>query len=131
MRLLHFPHLGRHSVPRGSEAARSKRPFLSPDFTLFQGEIEFGSGPTMPGGKQDRPTWLRYSGMGLEFAAAVAGFVLIGYWIGRHYGNETRGVLIGAVLGLIGGGYNFIRSALQLTREMEQRAKKSKGDDES
>ncbi|UCF33297.1 MAG: AtpZ/AtpI family protein [Phycisphaerales bacterium] len=69
--------------------------------------------------------------MGIEFAAAVAGFVLIGYWIGLHYGNKTRGVLIGAILGLIGGGYNFIRSALQLTREMEQETKKSRGDDES
>ncbi len=67
----------------------------------------------MPGNKRDRPTWIRHSGMGLEFTAAGVGFTLIGYWIDRHYGCEPKGVLIGAGLGIVGGGYNFIRESLQ------------------
>ncbi len=54
----------------------------------------------------------RLAGVGFELAAAVAGFVLVGYWIGKHFGRADLGVLIGAVLGLIGGMYNLIRATL-------------------
>jgi F0F1-type ATP synthase assembly protein I len=83
--------------------------------------------PAMPGGDKDRPKWLRFSSMGFEFAAALTGFTLVGYWIGYHCGHKTGGVLIGALLGIIGGGYNFIRSALQLSREVREREEASKG----
>lgn len=52
----------------------------------------------------------RLGGLGFEFAAAVAGFSLLGYWIGRHYENPQLGLLIGAILGIIGGMYNLIRA---------------------
>ena len=55
--------------------------------------------------------------MGFEFAAAVIGFVLVGYWIDRKYGCQPKGVLIGAELGILGGGYNLIRTALQASRQ--------------
>jgi len=71
----------------------------------------------MAGKKRKRPSWIRFSGMGVEFASAVGGFTLVGYWIGNHYGKGARGVLIGAVLGIIGGGYNLIREGLQATKE--------------
>lgn len=58
--------------------------------------------------------------MGFDFAGAVGGFVFFGYWIGRHYGSERWGVLIGAVLGLVGGMYNLIRQALRASREMDE-----------
>jgi F0F1-type ATP synthase assembly protein I len=59
----------------------------------------------------DRTSGLRLAGVGMEFAAAVAGLSLAGYWIDRHYGSEPWGVLAGAALGLIGGTYNLIRQA--------------------
>ena len=65
------------------------------------------------------PFWVRFSGIGLEFAAAVAGFTLIGYWIDGHYQSSPKGVLIGAALGIIGGGYNLIRESLAASREAQ------------
>ncbi len=59
---------------------------------------------------------LRFAGMGLELGGAVIGFTLVGYWVDYHYGTEPRGLLTGAVLGVIGGFYNFIRQAIQLSK---------------
>ena len=58
--------------------------------------------------------------MGVEFSAAVIGFTLVGYWIGRYYGASRWGVLIGAVLGIVGGGYNLIRQSFAATKEAEE-----------
>jgi F0F1-type ATP synthase assembly protein I len=66
----------------------------------------------MAKGDEDRPSWLRFSGIGIEFAAAVAGFTLVGWWVDRHWNCGPWGLLIGAVLGLAGGMYNMIREAL-------------------
>lgn len=63
------------------------------------------------------PGWVRHSGVGLELAAAVAGFTLAGYWIDRHYGSQPWGTIIGVVLGLIGGLYNLVKQSLQAARE--------------
>lgn len=60
----------------------------------------------------DRTSGLRLAGVGLEFAAAVAGLSLLGYWIDRHFGTSPWALLIGAGIGLIGGTYNLIRDAL-------------------
>ena len=64
-----------------------------------------------------RPGWIRFSGVGLEFAGAVAGFALVGYWVDRHYACSPWGVLIGSILGLVGGMYNLIRESLMAARE--------------
>jgi len=60
----------------------------------------------------DRPSWLRFSGIGVEFAAAVAGFSVVGWWVDRHWNTKPWGLVIGAVLGLTGGMYNLIRESL-------------------
>lgn len=52
-------------------------------------------------------------GIGFDFAGAFVGFVFVGFWIGRYYGSEKWGVVVGAVLGLIGGFYNLLRQALR------------------
>lgn len=72
---------------------------------------------------RNSPNWLRWSGIGFEFAAAVAGFTFLGYWIDQRYDSGPKGVLFGAILGLIGGTYNLIRSSLIATREAEREAK--------
>ena len=67
----------------------------------------------MPEQNRDRKTWIRYSGVGIEFAAAVGGFALLGYWIDRHYGSKPWGLLICLFLGLTGGTYNLIRESMK------------------
>ena len=56
------------------------------------------------------------AGLGFELVAAIVGLAFVGYWIDRHYATQPWGVVIGSVLGIIGGLYNFIRSA---TRAVE------------
>ena len=70
----------------------------------------------MPDNKRDRPSWVRYSSVGIEFAAVVAGFAAVGYWIDLKFESAPWGVVIGAVLGLVGGTYNLIRESLAAFR---------------
>ncbi len=58
---------------------------------------------------------------------ALVGFVLVGYWIDRRYDSAPKGVLIGAALGIIGGGYNMLRTALKVSRQVN-REEKEDGD---
>ncbi|HEX7183774.1 MAG TPA: AtpZ/AtpI family protein [Thermoanaerobaculia bacterium] len=66
---------------------------------------------------KQRASWVRLSGIGFELVAAVAGFTLIGYWWDRHFQTEPWGLLVGALLGLVGGMYNLIRQSLLASRE--------------
>ncbi|MBN1511858.1 MAG: AtpZ/AtpI family protein [Phycisphaerae bacterium] len=61
------------------------------------------------------PSTSRSLNMGFELAAALAGFCLLGYWIDVRYDTAPWGLLICACLGLIGGMYNLIRTALAVT----------------
>lgn len=76
----------------------------------------------MPGKPKFRG--MRSAGLGIEFAAAVAGLTLLGYWIDRRYATEPWGLLIGAALGLIGGTYNMVREALTTARSSREPASK-------
>lgn len=66
----------------------------------------------------DKQTQLRDGasayGLGFELVCAVAGFVLVGVWIDRHYSSGPWGTLICLVLGLIGGLYNLFRGVSRL-----------------
>lgn len=83
------------------------------------------------GGKRERPEWLRWSGVGFEFAGAVAGFALIGWWLDGRYGWSPWGVVIGAALGLIGGTYNLIRQSLMAFKDADRERKLKFGAAES
>ncbi|MBI4717748.1 MAG: AtpZ/AtpI family protein [Planctomycetes bacterium] len=74
----------------------------------------------MPGGDKQRPVWLRFSGIGIEFAAAVIGCSLVGYWVDRHYGCRPWGVVVGAGVGLIGGTYNFVRESMSAFKQAQR-----------
>lgn len=54
--------------------------------------------------------------MGIELTAALVGFTLVGFWVDHRYGTGPWGIVVGAVLGLIGGMYNFLKQALRATR---------------
>jgi F0F1-type ATP synthase assembly protein I len=69
---------------------------------------------------EEKPSWIRYSGVGLDFVAALVGFALVGYWVDHHYHCRPWGLVIGALLGLVGGSYNLIRASLAAFRRLEQ-----------
>jgi F0F1-type ATP synthase assembly protein I len=72
--------------------------------------------------------WSRLSSIGFELAAAVGGFIFVGYLWDRHFGSRPWGTLIGAVLGLTGGMYNLIRQTLMATRDAGTRTKNGDGE---
>ena len=64
--------------------------------------------------EKDNRRWIGMAGLGVNFAGAVGGFCLLGYWIDRHWQIEGhRGLLTCALLGLVGGMYNMIRQSLR------------------
>jgi ATP synthase protein I len=82
---------------------------------------------------QDRKTdtdWMKLSSLGIELAAAIGGFTLAGYFWDRYFGTGPWGLLIGALLGLVGGMYNLIRQSLLATRDSGGGAKTKNGDGE-
>jgi F0F1-type ATP synthase assembly protein I len=80
----------------------------------------------MPQPSTKPPSATRWLGIGLELAAAVAGFTLAGYWVDRHFGHGPWGVLVGLGLGLIGGMYNLIRESLAAARAAGRKSGESK-----
>ena len=69
---------------------------------------------------------MRHAGMGIEFAAAVAGFGLLGYWIDAQYQSGPWALLIGVGLGLAGGTYNLIRESLAAFKRLDEEARKKR-----
>jgi len=73
----------------------------------------------------------RLAGLGFELAGAVAGFALVGYWVGKYYGNPALGLLIGSMLGLVGGMYNLIRATLASQQGSADRGRRSDSDSDA
>lgn len=77
-----------------------------------------------------RPSWQRFAGLGFELFVVVFGAVLLGTWIDRSYNTGPWGVLICAILGILGGLYNLIRSALKALDSSDSSARaRREGDD--
>lgn len=70
----------------------------------------------------------RLMGLGVEMVAAVAGLTLVGYWVDRQFGTAPWGLLIGALLGLVGGFNNLIRAALKEGRSMRREGRGREGE---
>lgn len=86
--------------------------------------------------EQRRNFYLRYAGIGLEFAGGVAGFTLLGWLVDRWLGWQPYGLVTGAVLGFVGGMYNLIRRAFEIQagvarmrREDDEATKRRESDD--
>lgn len=71
------------------------------------------------GGDSARTLW-RLSGLGMEFVAALVGAGLLGWLIDYWAGTFPRWTIVGVLLGLLGGGYNFFKQALQASREANE-----------
>ncbi|MBK8915722.1 MAG: AtpZ/AtpI family protein [Phycisphaerales bacterium] len=67
---------------------------------------------------RQRAVLVRFAGLGVEFAAGIVVFVLVGYWIDSKLDSAPIGVVTGALLGCVGGMYNLIRSSIRLSRTM-------------
>ncbi len=65
--------------------------------------------------KEMRRLW-GIGGMGLELAGAIVLLGLIGWWIDGRYDTGPWFALTGALIGMVGGGYNFIRRARAMSR---------------
>jgi len=65
--------------------------------------------------RKDSRAWLRLSGLGFELAASIAGGALLGWWIDRGLGSSPKALIALTAIGVIGGFYNLIRTALAAT----------------
>jgi hypothetical protein len=54
--------------------------------------------------------------MGFELFGSIIGAGLIGWLIDKGLGTAPRGLMIGLVVGIIGGGWNFYRRAMIMNR---------------
>ncbi len=64
---------------------------------------------------------MRHAGIGVNYAAAVAGFGLIGWWVDSRWDTRPWGVLIGVALGLIGATYNLVRESMAAFKNISQK----------
>lgn len=63
------------------------------------------------GGGEDRSQLMQVSGMGLEFTGSIVGMVFLGWLIDSWAGTGNLWMTILGVMGIIGGGYNFVKRA--------------------
>ena len=69
---------------------------------------------------------LRLAGLGFELAASVILLTLLGVWIDKRLETEPWGVAVCATIGVVGGMYNFIRSARKASEEATRRAREER-----
>ena len=74
---------------------------------------------------------MRHAGIGVNYAAAVAGFGLIGWWVDSRWDTRPWGVLIGVALGLIGATYNLVRESMAAFKNISQQDNDNKDNDKS
>jgi F0F1-type ATP synthase assembly protein I len=55
-----------------------------------------------------------YMTLGIQLAAAVVVFFLIGWWLDTRYGTSPTFRLIGLLIGSVGGMIKFLKSAIEL-----------------
>ncbi len=75
------------------------------------------------------PGVMRLAGAGIELAAGLGGACLLGWWIDRHFGTKPWGLLICAIVGVVGGLYNLVRRSM-LEMVEPQRGKKNRRNEE-
>lgn len=67
---------------------------------------------------QDPDTnWGNLAMVGIEVGVGVGLGYLVGHWLDRHYGWESRGAVIGSMVGLSGGLYLLIKQALRANKD--------------
>ncbi len=68
------------------------------------------------------------AGMGTELAGGIIGMLLVGFLLDWWLGTKPWLTITGAALGLVGGGYNFLRRAFKENRDAAARFKSAHPD---
>ncbi|MHB1687466.1 MAG: AtpZ/AtpI family protein [Ignavibacteriaceae bacterium] len=69
-----------------------------------------------PGKKEneDNPNdWVGYLGLGTQLAVTVTAMVLLGVWLDKKFSTEPILTIVFSFIGIAGGMYNFIKTALK------------------
>ncbi|MDX2116165.1 MAG: AtpZ/AtpI family protein [Planctomycetota bacterium] len=74
-------------------------------------------GPSPPAKRGDSSALWKVSGLGMELAGSILGMALVGWLIDQWIGTQPKGTIICLSIGILGGGYNFVRSAQRLNRQ--------------
>lgn len=115
-------------VARGFSAIPVERPRYiplmpspPPGFDRFSDAPRPGgaAGPG-PGGDDTTRAW-RLASMGTELVAGVAGMAVFGYLLDMWLKTSPWALIGGAVAGVLGAGYNFLRRATREGREAAER----------
>jgi hypothetical protein len=61
--------------------------------------------------------WGRFAGHGLNMFVGVLLGYAIGRWLDVRYGWQSRGVLIGTMLGFAGAMYLLIKDAMRINKD--------------
>lgn len=54
--------------------------------------------------------------MGVEFSAGIVGMIALGWLVDRGLNSAPWGMIVGAAMGIVGGGYNFFKQAQKMNR---------------
>jgi len=84
----------------------------------------------MPEPSAQQSSWVRFSALGVELAAAILGFTLVGYWVDRHWESAPWGLVVGVLLGVVGGLYNLIRQSLAASQEAASEDTRNQGEEQ-
>lgn len=67
--------------------------------------------------KDDDVNWGHLAGIGLQMAVGVVLGLVVGHWLDKRFGWESRGTLIGLFVGLAGGMYLLIKDAIRINKD--------------
>ncbi len=70
--------------------------------------------------EEDRSQLYRLSGVGMEFASAIIGMLVLGLFIDWLAGTGQRWTIICLIVGIVGGMTNLIRAGFKLNREAQK-----------
>ena len=71
--------------------------------------------------------WL--TGLGFELLGSIAGGALLGWWIDRQRGTSPKWLVILAGIGIVGGLYNLIRTALRAGRQAHEEDERTRDEE--
>ncbi len=66
---------------------------------------------------KDNGNWGQLASIGFEVAVGVGLGVAVGYWVDKRFGCEPWGTIVGAMVGLAGGMYLFIREGIRINKD--------------
>lgn len=69
------------------------------------------------------------AGLGFDLAAAVGVGTALGWWIDHRFGTDPWGIVVCALIGIVGGLLNFVRSGQAMMRRQFEQERKASAED--